>query len=258
MRTNCKAQLAVLSIAWLGWSAAAPAQTEPQAEQSRQAQGASQTEEGKRVAQAAEAFAEIMRSPDSAIPEALLNRAEAIAVFPNVIKAAFGIGGQHVKGVISVRNRETGQWSPPAFLTMSGGSWGAQIGGQSADIVLLVMNKRGVEKLLQSQFKIGGEAEASAGPVGRRAEASTDIQLRAEILSYSRSRGLFAGVSLSGAVVKEDVNDNEDFYGRPLKSREIVLAANPPEPVAPQALVAWRDTLNQYSVAATSGKKDPR
>ncbi len=251
MRTNTRATV-VLSLVLLGGMAGLGAQTDTRHRAT--AAPASQSEEAKRVREAAEVFAEIMRSPDSAIPQSLLNRAEAVAVFPNVIKAAFIVGGQHGKGILSVRNRETGTWSAPAFLRLTGGSWGAQIGGQSADIVLLIMNKRGVEKLLQSQFKIGGEAEAAAGPVGRRAEASTDIQLRAEILSYSRSRGVFAGLSLSGAAVQGDPNDNEDFYGRRLQTRDIVLAADAPRAVVPQAVAAWHDTLNRHALAATSGR----
>ncbi len=246
MRTNSRRAIAALAMVMLGWAAGARAQTTPR----------SQSEEAKRVREAAEAFAAVMKAPDNAIPEGILNKAEAIAVFPNVIKAAFVVGGQHGNGIISVRNRETGTWSPPAFLSLTGGSWGAQIGGESADIVLLVMNRRGVDKLLQSQFKIGGEAEASAGPVGRRAEASTDIQMHAEILSYSRSRGLFAGISLSGASVHENINDNEDFYGKRLHTREIVLAPAPPRPAVPEAVAVWRNTLNEFSLAATSGRKD--
>jgi SH3 domain-containing YSC84-like protein 1 len=261
MKTRSTATAAFLSMALMGWAAGAAAQTatppdEPRSPKVREPH--SQTEEAKRVHEAADVFADIMKAPDSAIPQNLLDKAEAVAVFPNVIKAAFVVGGQYGNGVMSVRNRETGTWSPPAFLKLAGGSWGAQIGGESADIVLLVMNRRGVDKLLQSQFKVGGEAEASAGPVGRRAEASTDIQMRAEILSYSRSRGLFAGISLSGASIHEDINDNEDFYGQRLHTREIVLAAAPPKPSAPQAVAAWRNTLNQYSVAATSGRKDDK
>jgi len=256
MRTNSRAAVAVLSTVLLGWAAYVRAQAAPPAQRANEP--VSQSEEAKRVREAAEVSAEIMKSPDNAIPEALLAKAEAIAVFPSVIKAAFVVGGQHGNGVLSVRNRDTGTWSPPAFLRLTGGSWGAQIGGEAADIVLLVMNRRGVEKLLQSQFKIGGEAEVAAGPVGRRVEASTDAQLRAEILSYSRARGLFAGISLGGAAVQEDMNDNEDFYGKRLHTREIVLTANPPTAIAPQAVAAWRDTLSQYSLAATSGRKDDK
>lgn len=240
---------AVLSITLLGWAAFAMAQTELRP----------QSDETKRVREAAEVFADIMKSPDRAVPQAILDKAEAIAVFPNVIKAAFVVGGERGKGVISVRNRVKDTWSAPAFLTLTAGSWGAQIGGQSADLVLVIMNRRGVDKLMQNQFKIGGQAEAAAGPVGRSASASTDIQMHAEILSYSRSRGLFAGVSLSGASVHEDIDANEAFYGQRFHTREIAYRSVRPTAVAPQAVAAWRDTLNKYFLserAATSGKKD--
>jgi lipid-binding SYLF domain-containing protein len=206
-------------------------------------------------------FSEIMNAPDHAVPQAILDRAEAVAVFPNVIKAAFVFGGERGKGIISVRNRETNTWSAPGFVTITAGSWGAQIGGQSADIVLVVMNRRGVEKLLQDQFKVGGEAEAAAGPVGRHVSAATDAQLHAQILSYARSRGLFAGVSLSGASLHEDIDANEAFYGQRLHTREVVTGAVRPSPAVPQAVAAWRGTLNKYFLsdrAATSGRKEDR
>lgn len=240
---------AVLAIALLGSAGYAAAQTP------------SQSSEAKRVREASEVFAEIMKAPDHAVPTAILEKAQAIAVFPNVIKAAFVFGGERGKGIISVRNRGTNTWSAPAFLTLTAGSWGAQIGGQSADVVLVIMNRRGVEKLMQNEFKIGGQAEASAGPVGRQAAASTDIQMRAQILSYSRTRGLFAGVSLSGASVHEDIDANEAFYGQRLHTEEIALKNARPTPVAPQVVAAWRDTLNRYVVpdtAATSGRKEDR
>jgi lipid-binding SYLF domain-containing protein len=216
-----------------------------------------QSDEVKRVRMASESFQEIMQAPDRAIPQAILDRAEGIAVFPNVLKVAMAFGGEHGKGVISVRNRETNAWSAPAFLTLTGGSWGAQIGGQSADIILVIMNRRGLESLMNSEFKVGGEAEAAAGPVGRRAAADTDAAMRAQILSYSRSRGLFAGVSLGGASVHEDVNANESFYGRRLHTREITLEGRTRR--APQAVAEWHHTLDKYFMAdraATSGKKD--
>lgn len=216
-----------------------------------------QSDEQKRVRQATQAFQEVMNAPDNAIPQAILDRAEGIAVFPNVIKVAMGFGGERGKGVISVRNKETNTWSAPAFLTLTGGSWGAQIGGESADIILVIMNRRGLESLMSSEFKIGGEAEAAAGPVGRRAAASTDAAMHAQILSYSRSRGLFAGVSLSGASVHEDISANEAFYGSRLHTEEIALHGK--ARLAPQVVAVWRNTLDKYFMgdrAATSGKKD--
>ncbi len=235
----------VVSMTW-----AASAYAQPDAARAH-------SEEAKRVRMAAEAFQDIMRAPDDAIPQAILDRAEGIAVFPSVFKVALGFGGEHGKGVLSVRNRETNTWSAPAFLTLTGGSWGAQIGGESADIVLVIMNRRGLESLMESEFKIGGEAEAAAGPVGRRAAASTDAAMRAQMLSYSRSRGLFAGVSLSGASIHEDIDANENFYGRRLHTEEIAL--HHATRTAPQVVAVWRDTLEKYFMAdraATSGKRD--
>lgn len=219
-------------------------------------QSAAESDEAKRIRMASEAFRDIMQAPDKAIPQAILDRAEGVAVFPNVLKLALGFGGERGKGIISVRNRQTNTWSAPAFLTLTGGSWGAQIGGQSADIILVVMNQRGLESLMNSEFKIGGSAEAAAGPVGRSASASTDAAMRAQILSYSRSRGLFAGVSLNGAAVTEDMDSNEHFYGSRLHTREIAVERK--ARTAPQLVADWRTTLEKYFMserAATSGKK---
>ena len=163
-----------------------------------------QSREATTVSNAATVLDEIMSTPDKAIPEAILDQVEAIAVFPNVLRAAFVFGGQRGRGIISVRNRANKTWSAPAFLTITGGSWGAQIGGQSIDLILVILNRRGVDNLLKNQFKIGGEASAAAGPVGRSAEASTDVLMRAQILSYSRSRGLFAGVAVNGRPVTQE------------------------------------------------------
>lgn len=248
MKSALRTTAAVLSLAVLGMAGPVAAQNATRA-----------SDEAKRLRRAADVFTEIMNAPDHAVPQAILDKAEAIAVFPNVIKAAFVFGGERGKGIISVRNRGTNAWSAPAFMTITAGSWGAQIGGQSADIVLVVMNRDGVDKLMQDQFKVGGEAEAAAGPVGRRAAASTDVQLHAQILSYSRSRGLFAGISLSGASVHEDIDANEAFYGQRLHTREITSATTRPRAAVPQAVAAWRDTLNKYFLsdrAATSGRKD--
>lgn len=174
-----------------------------------------------RVEDAAVVLAELASAPDKAIPNAVLERAEAIAVFPGVKKAGFVVGGHWGRGVIAVRT-ESGGWSAPAFLRLAGGSFGAQIGAQEVDLVLVVMNKRGVENLLRNEFKIGGEASAAAGPVGREASASTDLLMRAEILSYSRSRGLFAGATINGSSVAEDKDANARFYGQAHTSQEVV------------------------------------
>ncbi len=211
-----------------------------------------QSEEAERVRNAAKVFDEIMGVREKAIPQAILEKAEAIAVFPNTIKGGLGIGAHRGKGILSARNRQTGAWSSPAFFTLTGGSFGAQIGAQAIDLVLVVMNRRGLDSLLGNEFKVGADASVAAGPVGRGAEASTDIQLRAEILSYSRARGLFAGVSLAGSAFREDEDANARFYGRPLRNRAIVEQApgavgTMGAPTTSDAITVWRETLARYT-----------
>jgi lipid-binding SYLF domain-containing protein len=190
-------------------------------------------DEVKRVGAATTVVNEMMGARDKAIPGAILEKAEAIAIFPGVKKAGFVVGGQWGRGIISVRAVDTRTWSSPAFLTMTGGSVGAQIGGTEIDVILVIMNRSGVEHLLSNQVKLGAEISAAAGPVGRAGEASTDLQMRAQILSYSRSRGLFAGITVNGSVIKEDVDANTRFYGKTLSSEDIVFerAGNAPASV---------------------------
>src|SRR5688572_23928619 len=195
-----------------------------------------QSDEADRIKEAGVILGEIMAAPDKAIPASVLEKAEAIAVFPSTITI---VGAQRGKGIISVRDRTKGTWSSPAFLTLTGGSVGFQIGGQAVDIILVVQNRRGLENLLQNQFEIGGEAAATAGPVGRDAAASTDIQLRAEILSYSRSRGLFAGISLKGAAVRQDQDSNQKFYGSRFRTRDVVLDGKATMPQSSEAINDW-------------------
>jgi lipid-binding SYLF domain-containing protein len=184
-----------------------------------QSKSAKETAEATRHAQeAAEVFTKIMNIPDQAIPQSLLDKAEAIAVFPNVIKAGFIIGGRGGDGVIS--RRVPGGWSAPAFFKLGGGSVGLQIGASSTDFVMLFMNTEALEGLLQDKFEIGGEGSVAAGPVGRSASASTDAQLKAQILSYSRSKGLFAGLELKGVVIDPDNKDNLAIYK--MKANEIL------------------------------------
>lgn len=180
-------------------------------------------EEEARIDEAITALEEIMDAPDAAIPEALLERSVAIAIFPSTVRAGFFVGGQRGRGFIAARNEETGDWSAPAFLTLTAGSIGLQVGAQSVDIILLIQNRRGLSRLLDNQFTLGADASAAVGPVGRRLEASTDLQMTAEILSYSRTRGVFAGVTLGGATLRADRDANERFYGERLDSRQIVL-----------------------------------
>jgi lipid-binding SYLF domain-containing protein len=180
-------------------------------------------DEVKRVGAATTVLNEMMKARDKAIPGSILEKAEAIAIFPGVKKAGFVVGGQWGRGIISVRDASTRNWSSPAFLTMTGGSVGAQIGGTEVDVILVIMNRAGVEHLLSNQVKLGGEISAAAGPVGRAGEASTDLQMQAQILSYSRSRGLFAGATVNGSVIKEDADANTRFYEKPLSSEDIVF-----------------------------------
>ena len=157
----------------------------------------------KRVTEAATVLEEIMGAADKAVPRSILEKAEGIAVFPSMIKGGLVVGAQHGRGILSVRDKKNGGWSAPAFLTINGGSFGMQIGAQAIDLVLVINNQRGLEQLVKNQFKIGAAAAVTAGPVGRDASASTDIQMRAQILSYSRSRGLFAGVTLNGSTIRQ-------------------------------------------------------
>lgn len=181
---------------------------------------ADKKEEVERAKKAATAFKEIMDAPDQAVPQELLDRAYCVAVFPSVKKGGFVVGGQFGRGLVSCRR--PGGWSAPAYFTIGGGSFGLQIGAQAVDLVLLVMNEDGVNGLLKSKFEIGAGASAAAGPVGRNAAASTDATLNAQILSYSRSKGLFAGLELKGSVIKEDQDANKDAYGKAVSARDLL------------------------------------
>ena len=174
---------------------------------------------------------QIQQMPDQNIPENLLRDCSAIAIFPNTISAGLGIGGKYGQGIMMVKDAKDRKWSAPALFTIAGGSWGLQIGGQATDFVLLIMNRRSVDGILDGKFKLGADASVAGGPVGRAAEASTDIQLKGGILSYSRSRGLFAGVKLEGAVIAQHWDGDKELYGKSLSAREILLEnkANMPE-----------------------------
>jgi len=180
-----------------------------------------QQAETDRVTEAARVLEEVLAAPDKGVPQAIIEKAQAIVVIPSTVKGALLIGAQRGKGVMSARSA-TG-WSAPAFVTLTGGSLGLQIGGQATDIVLVVTNERGIENLAQNTFKIGGDASVAAGPVGREATASTDYRMQAQILSYSRSRGLFAGISLAGSTIRADRDANERIYGIGYSTRNIVV-----------------------------------
>lgn len=201
-----------------------------------------QSAEADRVAESARVLSEVMGAPDGGVPKSIVDKAEAIAVFPSTIKGAFVVGAQRGRGIISVRAKD-GTWSAPAFLTLTGGSVGLQIGGQATDLVLVVVNERGMEKLSQNAFKIGAGASVAAGPVGREATASTDATMRAEILSYSRSRGLFAGVNLNGSTIRGDRDANEKLYGVGYNTKQIVIEK---KVESPETIKVWMEALNKY------------
>jgi len=201
-------------------------------------------EELKRVNEALSVLDEIMAAADQAVPRSVMEKAIGIAVFPSLLKGGLGIGGQHGRGILSVRDMKKGGWSNPAFLTINGGSIGAQIGVQAIDLVLVINNQRGLEQMVQNQFKVGADASVAAGPVGRDASAATDIQMRAQILSYSRTRGLFAGVTLNGATIRQDRDANERFYGTAYRTGQIVFDGMGG---SPDAANVWKATLAKYA-----------
>jgi len=203
-----------------------------------------QGKEEDRLRESGTVMREVLGMPDG-VPKNLLDRAECVIVFPSVKKFAIGVGGSYGRGVITCRTGESfdGPWSAPALMALEGGSIGLQLGGQATDFVLLVMNDRGASSVLTSKVKLGADASAAAGPKGRTAGASTDIVMRAEILTYSRSRGLFAGVSLEGSTLRVDGDANEKVYGRPIDARELVKGTVRP-PAAAGRLI---DTLNTQS-----------
>ena len=185
-------------------------------------------------------------APDKGIPRSLLERAECIGMFPGVTKAAFVVGGEFGRGVFTCRQKN-GTMGAPAFFTIGGGSFGWQFGGQQADLVLLIMNENGVKHLLQDKFTLGGEASAVAGPVGRTAQASTDAQMHAEILSWSRSRGVFLGASLEGVVIKPNRSATEEFYGKPVTANDILVAQIVPAPDTARSFVKTASEFSKRS-----------
>ena len=200
------------------------------------------TKETDRLENAGSVLEEIVNIPDD-IPQDLLDKAECVVVFPSVVKFAIGLGGSYGRGAMVCRSGEhfTGPWGPPAMMALEGGSFGLQLGGQATDFVLLVMNPRGAKSILSSKVKLGADMAAAAGPKGRDAAASTDVTLRAEILSYSRSRGLFAGISLEGSTLRPDNNANEKLYGKKVTAEEIVREGKVPVPPAGKKMVSLLD-----------------
>ena len=204
---------------------------------------AKDNEPAKRLNEAAAVFSEVMGAPDKGIPQELLEHAHCIVIVPDLKTGAFIVGGKYGKGYLSCRNKGAAGWSAPATVRIEGGSVGFQIGGSSTDLIMLVMNERGADKLLSSKFTLGAEGSVAAGPVGRTATAQTDVQMHADILSWSRSQGLFAGVALEGATLRQDLDDNATLYGKRLENREIVSSRRRIPPSATKLI----NMLNRYS-----------
>jgi len=204
----------------------------------------------KRLNEAAAVFAEIMAAPDKGIPQDMLANAHCIVIVPSLKTAAFLVGGKYGKGYLSCRNKSGAGWSAPGTVRVEGGSVGFQIGGSTTDLIMLVMNARGADKLLSSKFTLGAEGSVAAGPVGRTATAQTDAQMHAEILSWSRSQGLFAGLALEGATLRQDLDDNATLYGKRLENREIVTTSVR----MPKAAAKLITLFNKYSARERTSK----
>jgi len=202
------------------------------------------SDEASQLSKARDVLDEIMATPDNSIPQDLLNRAVCVGIVPSELRFAFIVGGNYGRGVLVCRRHGDGPWGAPSLFRLGGGSFGLQIGGKATDIVFIVMNAEGAEKLLADNVKLGVDASVAGGPVGRTAEGATDVEMRAEILSYSRTRGVFAGVSLAGAALKQDEDANARLYGKDLSPRDIVFNAEVRPPAAAQPLIT---ALTKYS-----------
>jgi SH3 domain-containing YSC84-like protein 1 len=205
-----------------------------------------------RIDDAGTILKEIMAAPDSGIPDNVIGNAECVAVIPSYLKGAFVVGAQYGKGVASCKTEHG--WSAPAFFRIEGGSFGFQIGGQAIDLIMLIMNENGMRALLQSKFKVGADASAAVGPVGRHADASTDWKMRAQVLTYSRARGVFAGISLNGAVIKQDRDDTRAFYGRMVPYRSLLTGLTP----VPADARPFLDALAQYAPVVPAPAAAPK
>jgi lipid-binding SYLF domain-containing protein len=219
-------------------------QNTPQAAKPADTRASEDTKASGRVEEAGTVVDEIQAAPDQRIPEEILGSAECVAVVPSLLNGGFVFGGRYGKGVASCRTPKG--WSAPAFFVIGGGSFGLQIGGQATDVVMLIMNKDGMNNLLSSQFKLGADASAAAGPVGRHAAADTDWKMRAQVLTYSRSRGLFAGLELNGAVIKQDKESTREFYGHMVPFRTALKG----DIDAPKDAYPFLNTLAKWAQAA--------
>ena len=211
-----------------------------------------QSDIAKRIDESAKVLNEVMATPDKAIPDKVMKDAKCIAVVPSMFKVALGFGGSHGKGVATCRTEHG--WSAPAPITITGGSWGLQIGGQAVDLVMVITNDQGMQHLLQSKFKLGAEASAAAGPVGRDAGADTDWKMKAEVLTYSRARGVFAGIDLNGAAITQDKDETRLLYGEAEPFAEILNGKVNAPPSAEPFLAAVRKYAGQAQEAKTARK----
>ncbi len=211
-----------------------------------------ENENVKRLEDATAVLSEIMATPDKGIPEDLLIKAHCIVIVPGLKTAAFLVGGKYGKGYLSCRNKSGVGWSAPGTVRIEGGSFGFQIGGSETDLIMLVTNQGGEDKLLSSKFTLGAEGSVAAGPVGRTATAQTDAQMHAEILSWSRSQGLFAGIALEGATLRQDLDDNAELYGKRLDNREIVTSGVP-VPNSAAKLIAFLDKHSEERASTSNG-----
>ena len=200
-----------------------------------------------RLQSAAQVLDDVMAAPDSGIPEEILGDAKCLAVVPSLLKGGFIVGGAYGKGVASCKTNAG--WSAPAFFRVEGGSFGLQIGGQAVDYIMVIMNDQGMQNLLASKFKLGADASVAAGPVGRHAEGSTDWKMRAQVLTYSRTRGVFAGITLNGAIIRQDQDDTRAFYGRMIPFKTLLTGQFTPMPAD---AAPWEQALRKYAPAAVT------
>jgi lipid-binding SYLF domain-containing protein len=207
------------------------------------------------LSEAASVFSEIMATPDKGIPQDLLEKAQCVMIVPGLKKAAFVVGGEYGRGFVTCRNRSGRGWGLPAAVRMEGGSFGFQIGGSSTDLIMLVMNQRGMNKLLNDKFTLGADASVAAGPVGRTANANTDVTMSAEILAWSRSKGLFAGISLNGGTVRNDLDENQALYGHKMTNKE-VIESDMAVPASAEALLHALDRYSMHKEGDADRSKD--
>lgn len=235
---------ALLLLACSAWAATPPNDSSGRQSADENSNSQNQTDIEKRIQNAADVLDQIMGVKENAIPDKIMQNAECVAVVPSMVKVALGFGGSHGKGVATCRTAQG--WSAPAPFAITGGSWGLQIGGEAVDLVMVVMNQKGMDALLSSKFKIGGDASAAAGPVGRTAAADTDLKMKASILTYSRSRGVFAGIDLSGARVSQDRDETHVLYGKMVPFSDILSGKVP----APNGSEPFLAAVRKYATQA--------